>query len=183
VERLALAPTALVGQSLGGHTAFLVAAKRPDLVRGLVVVEATPQADPDAPATVRGWLEDWPVPFASREDAVSFFGGDSPWARAWADGLETRGDGLWPSFATDVMIAALEETSRNSYWVDWESIRCPVLIVRAAGDSLGATYTRMVESLPMAHLVEVEDAGHDLHLDQPQRWRMVLEDFLAVLDG
>jgi pimeloyl-ACP methyl ester carboxylesterase len=181
-DELELAPAVVVGQSLGGHTAFLLAAKRPELVRGLVVAEATPQADPDAPAHVRQWLEAWPVPFASRAAAVSYFGGDTAWAQAWVDGLERREEGLWPSFETDVMVAALDETSRTSYWNEWARIRCPVFIVRAAGTDPTGSYGRMVESLPTARLIEVEDAGHDLHLDQPQRWREVLEEFLATLD-
>jgi pimeloyl-ACP methyl ester carboxylesterase len=41
-ERLGSAPVVLVGQSLGGHLAMLVAARHPTLVRGLVVVEASP---------------------------------------------------------------------------------------------------------------------------------------------
>lgn len=122
------------------------------------------------------------MPFASRADAISYFGGDTTWAQAWADGLERREDGSWPSFKTDVMLAVLEESSRKSYWKEWARIRCPVLIVRAAGNDSTGSYARMVESLPTAHLIEVEGAGHDLHLDQPRRWREVLEGFLATLD-
>lgn len=47
LRRLDLAPAAVVGQSLGGHTAFLLAARHPELVRALVVAEATPDAFPD----------------------------------------------------------------------------------------------------------------------------------------
>jgi pimeloyl-ACP methyl ester carboxylesterase len=46
-------PVVLVGQSLGGHTAMLVAAARPDLVRALVLVEASPGL-PD-PGSSRPW--------------------------------------------------------------------------------------------------------------------------------
>jgi pimeloyl-ACP methyl ester carboxylesterase len=42
VEGLRLAPVVLVGQSLGGNTALLAAAERPDLVRALVLVDAGP---------------------------------------------------------------------------------------------------------------------------------------------
>ena len=48
VQQLKLAPVILIGQSMGGQNAFLVAARRPDLVRALIVVEARPGADPDA---------------------------------------------------------------------------------------------------------------------------------------
>ncbi|MCD7444199.1 alpha/beta hydrolase [Streptomyces lincolnensis] len=42
IEELALAPVTLIGQSLGGHTAMLLASARPDLVGSLVLVEAGP---------------------------------------------------------------------------------------------------------------------------------------------
>ena len=111
IEALHLSPVVLIGQSLGAHTAFLTAARRPDLVSALVVAEATPQADPGAPGSVGSWLESWPAPFASREEAVAYFGGDTLWARAWTTGLEERAGALWPAFEIPVMVAALEETS------------------------------------------------------------------------
>src|SRR4051794_3419557 len=50
IERLALAPVVAVGQSLGGQTALLLAAERPDLVRGLVVADASPHGGGQAEA-------------------------------------------------------------------------------------------------------------------------------------
>ena len=171
----------VVGQSLGGHTAFLLAAERPDLVRALVVLEATPAADPEAPAIARSWLESWPVPFRDHEHARQFFGGDTTWSQTWVGGLEQRDGGLWPAFDIDLMVAALEEVSRTSYWDAWAAVRCPILIVRAAAGDGWAEYQRMVELQPDAQLVEIVDAGHDVHLDQPQRWREALERFLDEL--
>jgi pimeloyl-ACP methyl ester carboxylesterase len=181
-KELGLAQAVVVGQSLGGHTAFLLAARRPDLVRGLVVAEASPAADPDAADVVRRWLESWPVPFASVAEAAGFFGGESLRARTWADGLERRGDGLWPAFDVDVMIAALAEVSAASYWDEWQQVRCPTMLVRAADLDGRETYQRMIAEAPSARLVEIPDAGHDLHLDRPDVWRAQLEAFLGQLD-
>ena len=182
VEQLGLAPTVLVGHSLGGHTAFLLAARRPDLVSGLVVAEATPKADPEAPARVRAWLEAWPVPFTSYEQAIKFFGGNTLKAQVWASGLEQRNDGFWPRFEVSVMLAALNEIACRSYWDEWARIRCPVLVVRARGAVPTGNTQRMVELVPNVKLVEIEKSGHDLHLDQPLRWRETLEAFLSALD-
>ena len=182
ITALGLAPAIVVGQSLGGHTAFLLAARRPGLVLAAVVAEATPQADPGAPAAVREWLGSWPVPFASRRSAEEFFGRGRLWARTWAAGLEERLGGLWPAFDPAELEAALAETGSRSYWDEWASLRCPVLVIRAAGSEEGAaTYRRMVDSVPDATLVEVAGAGHDLHLDRPERWRIALSAFLARL--
>ena len=96
IEELALAPAVLIGQSLGGHTAFLVAAARPDLVRGLVIAEASPvEAKPGQPEEIRKLLSAWPM-FPSRDAAQEFFGGDTPAARAWARNLTRLKTGSSP---------------------------------------------------------------------------------------
>jgi pimeloyl-ACP methyl ester carboxylesterase len=178
----------VIGQSLGGHTAFLLAAQRPHLVRALVVAEATPERDPDAPQVVGEWLGRWPVPFASRAAALASRAaalahfGDTPWGRAWSDGLKVREDGLEPAFDTDVMIAALGELAGRSYWEEWSRIACPALVLHAdGGDIPAAVARRMVEALPCARAVKIAGAGHDLHLDQPLRFREAVSGFLATL--
>jgi pimeloyl-ACP methyl ester carboxylesterase len=37
----------------------------------------------------------------------------------------------------------------------------------------------MTQLLRRARVVEIADAGHDVHLDQPGRWRTAVEDFVA----
>jgi pimeloyl-ACP methyl ester carboxylesterase len=183
IDLLGLAPAVVIGQSLGAHTAFLLAARWPELVRALVVAEATPDRDPDAPGSVQDWLRSWPVPFAGREDALAFFG-DTVWGRAWADGLEHRHGGLWPAFDVDVMVAALAEAAERSYWGEWRRVACPTLVVHAGGGDIpGDLVERMVAEAPHATSAVVPDSGHDLHLEQPDRWREVIEAFLRHAGG
>jgi pimeloyl-ACP methyl ester carboxylesterase len=59
---------ALIGQSLGGHTAFLVAAQHPGLVERLVVIEAGPAQDADAPDRIREQLREHPAPYGVELD-------------------------------------------------------------------------------------------------------------------
>jgi pimeloyl-ACP methyl ester carboxylesterase len=179
IESMRIAPVSLVGQSLGGRTAMLVAAERPDLVHGLVVAEASPSADEDAVAEVQASLARWPRPFGSREEAVEFFG-ESRSAEAWADGLERREDGWWPRFDTEVIVRTLREAVADSLWAEWKRISCPVLVVRGSeGDMAAADAHAMVARLPAARLVEIAGAGHDVHLDRPAEWRAALEEFLG----
>lgn len=178
VDRLNVAPVVVVGQSLGGHTAFLLAARRPDLVRALVVVEATPEANSAGRDEVKRWLETWPVPFASPLDAVQFLGGDTAWAQAWARSLEVREDGLWPRFDLDIMVASLTETSERSYWDEWSRVMCRTLIVKGEYGLAPDELDRMLELVPTAQLVEIPGAGHDAHLDRPDEWQICLDAFL-----
>jgi pimeloyl-ACP methyl ester carboxylesterase len=183
IALLGLAPAVAIGQSLGAHTAFLLAARRPELVRALVVVEATPEPDPEASASVEGWLRSWPVPFGDREEALAFFG-DTNWGRAWADGLEHRDGGLRAAFDVDVMVAALAETAERSFWDEWSRVQCPALVVRAGDGGIPeALVERMIAAAPHVTSTVVADAGHDLHLHQPDRWRAAVEHFLRTEEG
>jgi pimeloyl-ACP methyl ester carboxylesterase len=181
IERLELPPAVVCGHSLGGLTALQLAARRRDLVRGLVVAEATPARDPDGVGVVRDWLSAWPLPFPSEGAARAFFGGDTLRSRAWCAGLERRADGLRPAFEAEVILDALAQANEAEYWDDWASIRCPVLVVRAAGGTPAADAQRMRAALPGATAAEIADSGHDVHLDQPERWREVVGDFLTGL--
>jgi pimeloyl-ACP methyl ester carboxylesterase len=183
IEQLGLAPVVLLGQSLGGHTALLLAARRPELVRALIVVEASPaEAEADAPARVRQLLSTWPIPFPSLEAAQAFFGGGTLAGRIWATSLEARDGGLWPAFEVDVMVATLEEATGAGYWDEWRSISAPILVVRAEnGDLSAGEAEEMIATSAEATLVSVAGAGHDVHLDAPEAWRTAVEAFLSGL--
>jgi pimeloyl-ACP methyl ester carboxylesterase len=181
IERLGLAPAVVVGQSLGGITALRLAARRSDLVRGLVVCEATPAQDPHGVARLREWLETWPVAFPSDAAALAFFGGDTLFARTWTAGLEHGDDGLRPAFDPAVLLAVLARANARDHWAEWSGIACPILIVRARDGVSRDEVQRMRDLRPAAQLAEIADARHDVHLEQARRWRAVLEPFLASL--
>ncbi|HTU95151.1 MAG TPA: alpha/beta hydrolase [Solirubrobacteraceae bacterium] len=179
----------VVGQSLGGVAALSLAARRPDLVHGLVVADASPEGNLEAAEAagraVGAALHQWPVPFDSLTEAAQFFAerfGGPVAATAWTAGLEERVDGWWPAFDVDVMERMLCEVTRAPAWADWERVSCPALVIRA-GDGLvdPETARAMVARLPEAQLVELAGAAHDLHLDRPEEWRAALSGFLDSL--
>jgi pimeloyl-ACP methyl ester carboxylesterase len=183
IDELDLAPVTLVGHSLGGHTAMLVAAEHPDSVSGLVLADAGPERDSEASVReVSTFLASWPRPFASRDAAEEFFGGASLRAGRWADGLEHRADGLWPAFDAAVLVRTLREAADRAYWDEWQAITCPVLLVVAANGSLGAgEVAEMRARNPSARVVEISRAGHDVHLDNLAAWTDALSGFLDSL--
>jgi pimeloyl-ACP methyl ester carboxylesterase len=186
IERCQLGPAVLIGQSLGASTALLTAAGHGEHVRALVIVEGGPDGDPDGAAgeaeRVGASLSRWPVPFGSREQAVEFFGGPSLRAQMWADGLVQTPAGLVASFDVDVMVRTLREAIARTYWDEWESIRCPTLMLRAERGYFPADYARaLVARLAGARLAEIAGAGHDLHLEAPAAWREQLTSFLDEL--
>ena len=181
IEQLGLAPVDLIGQSLGGHTAFLLAAKRPDLVRALVVAEATPTREgPEVAEAIGDYFASWPLTFPSHEAAVAFFGGESLRARAWAGNLVASPDGLRPAFDADVLVSAIAEALGRDCWDEWRAVVAPTLLIRGEqGELSGEEAAAMLAALPSAELVSIPGAGHDVHLDNPTAWRAAVEGFLA----
>jgi pimeloyl-ACP methyl ester carboxylesterase len=177
-------PVTLVGQSMGAQTAMLVAAARPDLVRGLVMLEGGVGGSvDDYPARLGAWFRSWPVPFADEAAAVEFLGA-TPVAEAWARDLEARADGRWPRFDADVMEAAIRAVADEARWAEWQSITAPTLLVRGdRGNVDERELRRMLELRPEVEQAVIADAGHDAHLDQPAAWHEVLRGFLGGRDG
>ncbi|MFD9726797.1 alpha/beta fold hydrolase [Streptomyces sp. NPDC059072] len=180
-DRLELGRFALVGQSLGGHTAMLAAAAHPARVRALALVEAGPGGGkPETLAEIGGWFDSWPRPFPTREDAVAFLGG-GPVGEGWAAGLERRDDGWWPRFDPGTMVRSLEENARRSWWEEWERVACPTLAVIGRNGIIdGREAEEMLRRRPDTLAVSVPGAGHDVHLERPDVLGGLLSEFLAV---
>ncbi|MCL8024937.1 alpha/beta fold hydrolase [Nocardioides bruguierae] len=170
----------LVGQSMGGHTAMLVAARAPERVSSLVMVESgLGGGDPTATQAVGDWLASWPVPFADSEDFARFFGGNEHTAAVWAAGLEEHADGLRPAWDAATLTRALAHVHARENVEEWAEVSCPTLLVLGQHSSVPR---RQVETMcalrPGAQVVTVAGTGHDVHLDAPRTWADVLTDFL-----
>ena len=184
IDELKLEAPVLVGQSLGGHTAMLVAAAHPERVRALVMVEAgAAGSGPDLPESIGTWLASWPVPFPSLAAAAEFFGG-GPAGSGWAAGLEERRDGWWPRFDPSLMVRSLAEISTRSFWREWTRVACPVLVVLAESGFIPPDEAReMARSRPGTAMVTVAEAGHDVHMERPQAVGAAIDGFLRGLRG
>jgi pimeloyl-ACP methyl ester carboxylesterase len=184
LDQLELGTAVLVGQSMGGRCAMLAAAAHPERVRALVLVEAGPGGpSPDLPARIDEWLGSWPAPFASRAEAVRFFGGGAR-GEGWAAGLDERDGGLWPRFDREVLVRSLRQNAGRSCWREWEQVACPTLVVLAQRSFLGAPEVdEMMRRRPRTTAVSIPGTGHDLHLERPDALHDVLAGFLTALRG
>jgi pimeloyl-ACP methyl ester carboxylesterase len=63
------------------------------------------------------------------------------------------------------------KAAAGSYWDEWRSIKCPILLVVVNDrENLGLAH-RMVAEQPYASLIEISGAGDDLHLDNRAAWQ------------
>ncbi|MBP2414659.1 pimeloyl-ACP methyl ester carboxylesterase [Arthrobacter stackebrandtii] len=172
-------PVHLVGQSMGAHTAMLVAAARPDLVASLAMLEVDAgSGSSDDAAALGRYFAGWPVPFASRSAAQAFLG-ESPVAGAWVSALERRDGGLWPRFDADIMESCIRAVGVPR-WDEWAAVKARTLVIYAEnGMFTEAQKTGFVGHRRGTLRIDLPNAGHDAHLDQCEPWTEALQAYLS----
>jgi pimeloyl-ACP methyl ester carboxylesterase len=170
-------PAWVVGQSMGAHTAMLSAAR--EEVRGLVMISGgVGGSTADYPSELGRYFASWPVPFADEAAAEAFLG-DRAITRAWIAGFERRADGLYPRFDADVMEAAIRPVAETARWAEWERVTAPTLLVHGADDEQDPEEVRRMTAKPGVEHIVVVGAGHDVHLEQPDRTARLIQEFIG----
>lgn len=167
----------LCGHSLGGRHAVELAARHPERVVGLLVLDAGPDVLPEGRGRARRLTAERQETFADEAEALVYLRRTSP---GYADAvyenrvrfaLRRRDDGrlAWRS-SKDALLATMASRPRgDEAWRLVGDVRCPTILIRGTRSyALGAdTARRMVAQMRDARLVEV-DAGHNVALDQPR---------------
>ena len=166
----------VVGHSMGGFHATVLAATHPDRVHGLVIVDAGPEALPEGAQRARRLSLERPASFADRDEAEAYLRRTSP---GYADAVyenrlewlfrEENGRLVWRSAAHALARIFSGSPGRGASWDRAPSLRRPTLVVRGTRSPvLGAEVARrLVGTIPQAELLELE-AGHNVALDRPR---------------
>jgi pimeloyl-ACP methyl ester carboxylesterase len=159
LEQVVGGPAHLVGYSDGGIVALLVAIRRPDLVRRLVVIGTNFHHD---------GLHDLD------------FDPESPVAAMIADDFGTKSPDGVEHFTVvldkTITMFATEPTMRAS---DLASIATPTLVMAGDDDLVKLTHTcGLYEALPESQLAIVPGTSHFLVLEKPELATQMILDFL-----
>ena len=194
-------PACLVGHSMGGVIASVYAGIRPDRVARLVSMEGlglARQMPDQAPKRYAQWLDQLKDPsgfnsYRSFDEVAARLKRNNPrltderaafLARHWAKQLDT-GEVILASDPRHKIfnptLFRIEEAIAC-----WRRIIAPVLLVSGKLSDIPARMKDTPEQLAERkgafrnhREVEMEDAGHMMHHDQPQRLARIIEDFLS----
>lgn len=184
----ALAPDArmVVGMSLGGLTAVALAARAPDLVRALVLVDVTPGVNQEKASAIVQFVNG-PETFASLDEilertiAFNPTRSESSLRRGVLHNAIEQPDGRWRWRYDLPRIGENERPSWDSLWDDISAYPGPLTLVR--GSLSPVVSDDDVEELqrrrPDAVVEVVEGAGHSVQGDRPLELAAIIETTLA----
>lgn len=183
VEQLGLAPAVIIGHSMGAQVAWMLAARRPELVRGLVVEDKAPSGNKDGGAEFEAWFRTWPVPFPTMAAMRAFFEPQRPdLADHLMECMVEREDGYHPIFEFRHMVQTMRGANGHDTWAPLAEVRCPALVIKAgANDTSREVLQEMAGRMEKGTYVEVPGATHLIHYSRPREWRAAVEPFVAGL--
>lgn len=168
----------VIGHSMGAIHGLCLAARRPELVRALVVEDIGVDFRGRTAADWVSVIDQWPTPFPSRSAVLDYFG---PIAgryflesfRRTAQGYELHGE-------VEVFRDIAEEWGRRAFWDEWLRVSCPALLLEAEHTvaPLGQM-SRMHQLRPGSRYVLISNSGHLAHDEQPAAYRGVVEPFVT----
>lgn len=173
-------PIVLVGMSLGGLTATAVAARRPDLVRSLVIVDVTPGVDAEKAKAIHdfiagpqyfasfGEIFDRTVEFNPTRTRESLRRGILHNAHKVTSGEHV---GSWAWNYDRRSLTEYEMPPMVDLWADVSAVTAPYLLVRGGVSPVvdDADVAELMRRQPSARVELVADAGHSVQGDDPLR--------------
>ncbi len=165
-------PVTVLGFSDGAEVSLLLAAMRPDLVRGVVAWGVCGVISPEELQAVQSWL-----PLTNWDEVRP------EWKRHI---IERHGTEQFEPMITGWLGAArgIYERGGDISYNPSNRIQCPVLIMNGDGE-VGNTprdVRRLAERIPNCRLEFVVDSGHPIHKDQPALFNARVRDFVNGLE-
>ena len=189
-DALNLPPFTLVGHSMGGRNSMAFAARYPEKVEKLIIVDIGPTVDPRGAERIKQEIRHVPEVFDDLDAVFAYMNQQNRYAseavlrRRLQYATKTLPDGK-RGWRYDL---AIREQSRNGtaapsedLWPQLSKITCPTLIVRGADTDLLSpdVAQKMIATLPQAQLAEVPRAAHMVFEENPEGFIAAVRPFLS----
>jgi 2-succinyl-6-hydroxy-2,4-cyclohexadiene-1-carboxylate synthase len=190
LDSLDIQQTHLVGYSMGGRAALYFAVHHPERVASLTLESASPgMTDPDERRAraeeddqraeailavgVESFVEDWyTLPLFRSLHAL-------PEVRAQTIARRKANHSGWMA----KVVSDLSPGRQPPVWDQLPHLEMPVLLIAGSLDEkyimLGE---QMAARIPQVRVAVAPDAGHAVHLEQPEQFAQLLQDFLQGAD-
>jgi esterase len=184
-ENLKIEKANILGHSLGGRVATLFTAKNPDKVTKLVLEDIGPESAKGVGDQMIQMLKEIPVPFANRAEMQNYFLGDFANRKVGAFlamnmGVNQNGLIDW-NINLEGMVQVIHSGQTEDLWKEFFKIECPILVLRAEhSEYLPPRIFSEMQKNPHVRPVEIKNAGHWLHTDQPENFISEVRKFLTV---
>jgi len=190
---LGAARVSIVGTSMGGLMAMVLAATQPALVAGIVLNDVGPEVDPAGLERIRGYVGKAPAvrDWAGAVAVVRMVYGsawpgldDARWEKLARASYRADAQGV-PQADSDPLIAEpLKDTSKAApdLWPLWGALaKVPILAIRGGHSDIlsAATLERMKREKPDLTTLTVANRGHVPLLDEPECLKAI-DEFLAT---
>jgi pimeloyl-ACP methyl ester carboxylesterase len=191
LEELGVAPTSLIGTSMGGIISMMYAGGWPERVERLVLNDIGPEIDPAGAARIASYVGEAPERFKDIGEVVKYYKENYPPMAKLADNVvadqvkwsvKPAADGAlkWkmdPNVRRPLRGGTAQQ--RFDYWVPFARIAAPALIVRGADSDVldRGTAGRMCKVLKRAKVVEVPGVGHAPSLTETESLGAIKEFF------
>lgn len=168
LNHLKLNRVVLLGHSLGGVNAFQFAARYPDRVRALIIEDIMPKLNVE----LENMMSPWGGIFSTKEALISRIG--QKMYPSLQDSIRETAEGWRLAFDIKDMSKSIASIN-GDHGKDWLSSDCPALIIRGknSGVTTASDFEEMASRRSNTEL-QTLDAGHSVHLDQPEKFTRIL---------
>ncbi|MEO3758406.1 alpha/beta hydrolase [Mycobacterium sp. B14F4] len=176
-------PAVLIGHSMGGLHSWCLAARRPELVRALVVEDMAPDFRGRTTGPWEPWVHALPVEFETAQRVYDEFGPVA--GQYFLEAFDRTATGWRLHGHPRMWIEIAAEWGTRDFWAEWQAVRAPTLLIEAGNSVTPPGQMREMQATGQhAAYLHVPGAGHLVHDDAPQVYREAVESFLATLtDG
>lgn len=192
IQELGWEKIILVGHSMGARNAMQFASQFPEKVEKLVLEDMGPEGNPRALDFYNWLFSVVPSPFPNRAAAKDFFfnqfrslvkgrtsNPETLGAYLYSNFIENeKGEAHW-RFNPQVMLEIIKVGRVRDQWKEFKALTMPTLVIRGenSNELTSENFELMLSANDHVTGIEVSNAGHWVHSDQPEEFIKVIRQF------